>query len=185
MSREDEDHSEEEVEMEDSILSKLLPWMENITSLIKSGFEKHLNILQSEVYTLKINLDNEREKTSHLQKQNATLQTQLNILHGDFKNLEEKVDKLDQEKISNDIVIENLDKKEVSDPRKHLQEVINSTLMGQVVTDQDIIKASIFSNKRDPAKMTMIGKLKDESIKKAILTQKKMFFAKKYMLKKI
>ena len=161
-----------------TIMKVLIPWMENLTSLIKSGFEKHLELLQAEIYLLRKDVDAEKEKRKHLERLNEGLSQQMTFLANDLNDMEEKIDKVEQEKRSNDVVIENVEKLEVSDPGKHMQELINTTLMGKVVEDGDIIKTFIIPNKRNPTKMTLIGKFKNDLLKKAILAQRKMFIAK-------
>ena len=54
--------------------------------------------------------------------------------------------------------------------------------MGEVVCDDDLISTTIVG-KRGAPKMTLIGKLKNNSTKKAILTQKKMFLKEKIYVK--
>ena len=126
-----------------TIMKVLIPWMENLTSLIKSGFEKHLELLQAEIYLLRKDVDAEKEKRKHLERLNEGLSQQMTFVTNDLHDMEEKIDKVEQEKRSNDVVIENVEKLEVSDPGKHMQELINTTLMGKVMEDGDIIKTSI------------------------------------------
>ena len=163
---------------ESTVLKALLPWMENIASLIKTGFEKHLDCLQAEIYSMKKELDEEKKKRKALEESKKGLEFQVILLNKRVCEVEEEMDKIEQRGRLDDIVIDNMERKEVSDPKKHLQEIINKVLMAKTIEDDDMINATIIPNKRDPTKMTMIGKLKGEYLKKAILTQKKMFTAR-------
>ena len=92
--------------------------------------------------------------------------------------MEEEIDDVEREKRQNDIVIDNVERQEVSEGGKFLQQLINTTLMGNIVNEEEILKTTCIPNKRNPSKMTIIGKMKNDAIKKAILSQKKLFIAK-------
>ena len=62
---------------ESTLLKALLPWMENIASLIKTGFEKHLDCLQAEIYTMRKVLDEEKEKRKALEETKKGLEFQV------------------------------------------------------------------------------------------------------------
>ena len=96
--------------------------------------------------------------------------------------MKDRFEHLEQEKRINDIVVDNVDTSEMNDPNKHLQELINTTLMGVIVSDNELINTTVIK-KRGSDKMTLIGKLKSIATKKAILQQKKMFVKKRLFVK--
>ena len=86
---------------------------------------------------------------------------------------------MEQEKRKNDIVLDNIELSGTPDERdldRFFQNTVNKTLLGEIISDGDLIKTTPF-RKRGSQKWTLIAKLKDVSIKKAILKQKKMFWS--------
>ena len=157
-------------------------WMENITKLLKEGFERQLEVLHSEIFQLKKALDEEREKRGVLEKENCELRGEVRYIHGELDFLNGKIEQFDQERRQNDIVVSNIEATDTSDPNKLLQSIVNKTLLVEVISDCDLISTTVI-RKWGTQKMNLIGKLKDKMTKKAILTQKKMFVQNKLYVK--
>ena len=154
-------------------------WMQDITKLIKEGFEKQMEVLQHEIFQLKKGLDEEKKKRMELETENDQIKTEMKYLIGEVSYLHEKVEEAEQDKRNCDIVIDNVRRERVSDPRTHLRTIINETLMTEVVEDKDLLSAVIINKKDDEDKMILIGKLRDPSIKKTILSHKRLFIQKR------
>ena len=154
-------------------------WMQDISKLIKDGFERQMEVLQHEIFQLKKEQEKEKEKRMELERENDEMKSELKYLMGEVSYLNERVEEAEQEKRNCDIVIDNVKREKVSDPRTHLRTIINETMMTDVVEDKDLLSAVIVKKKGDEDKMIMIGKLRDVSIKKTILTQKRLFIQKR------
>ena len=165
--------SESQCEIPDTHIT-MMAWMEKVSKMISDGFEKHLQILQTEIFQIKTDLDKEKKKTERLSKENEGLRRDMKLAINEVNFLADRVEQLDQEKRQCDIVINNIDVSDVKEPVKFFQTVVNSTLMGEVVADSDILNATAIE-KRKNNKMTLIGTLKNVATKKAILVQRKMF----------
>ena len=154
-------------------------WMQDISKLIKDGFERQMEVLQHEIFQLKKEQEKEKERRIELERENDDMKSEIKYLMGEVSYLNEKVEEAEQEKRNCDIVIDNVKREKVSDPRSHLRTIINETMMTEVVEDKDLLSAIIVKKKYDDDKMIMIGKLRDPSIKKTILSHKRMFTQKR------
>ena len=170
-------HPNKKIEEKDYFIM-IKDYMEKMMELVKTGFETHLQALQAEIFEMKKDQKIEKERRKKIEKENEMMKDQLHYLTMKIEEMETASEQHEQEKRNLDIVIENIDNTEVSDPCQHLRNLINITLMGQVVAEDEIVKAVKITNKRNPKKMILIGTLKNKSTKKAILTQRKMFALK-------
>ena len=78
-----EDQEEEKAKdatSQEDILQVMKNFYENITSLIRNSFEKHIEVLQREVFDIKIQQDKDREKIHDLQRENGRLQEELQAI---------------------------------------------------------------------------------------------------------
>ena len=167
-------HPNKKIEEKDYFIM-MKDYMEKMMELVKTGFETHLQALQAEIFEMKKDQKIEKERRKKIEKENEMMKDQLHYLTMKIEEMETASEQHEQEKRNLDIVIENIDNTEVSDPCQHLRTLINKTLKGQVVDEDEIVKAVKITNKRNPKKMILIGTLKNKSTKKAILTQRKMF----------
>ena len=113
----------------EDILKLLTKFMEEVTTTLKGGLEKHLEVVQGEIFNMRKELDQEK-KTSKLEKVNTQLQEQLKHVCEKVNELTERLDNMDQEKCNLDIVLDNIDAGAVSDVTQTFINAVNLTLMG-------------------------------------------------------
>ena len=165
------------------ILAAMTTWMEKIGKMISDGFERQLEVLQAETFQLKKDLEKERTERVKLEGQVKTLREEVKGFQGELNFLTEKLNSFEEESRKNDVVFDNIPvPSEMQDPSAFLKTFVNQTLMGEVIGDGDLVSTTVF-RKRNTNKMTLIGKLKSPAIKKAILSQRKMFINKRIFVK--
>ena len=163
------------------IFESMKEWMQEMSKIVREGFEKHIQALEAEVFQLRKDHDREAEHRRQLQQQNSDLRDEVNSLRYEVDYLAEKMDEGEREKRENDIVLDNIeltdDNGDVRPPSKCLQNLVNKILLCEVINDDEIIKTTVIKKRGSP-KVTIIGKLRNIGTKKAILQQKKMFVQK-------
>ena len=158
--------------------------IENLSKLIKETYEKQMEVLQAEIFSLKKEVDIEKMRRKRLEEKTTGLQDDVKVLNASMNFTLNKLDDHEQEKRSCDIIIDNLDDiTEVRDASQHVCQVVNSALMGTIIEKSDIKNTKIIKNKFKKHKMTIITTLSSEANKRAILSQKKLFRAKNIYVK--
>ena len=160
--------------------------IKNLSDLIKSTYEKQMEALQHEIFTLRKELDEEKKKRKKMEENATTMSNEIKSVNGGMSYLMEQLQDMEQEKRNCDIVFENLDElSEVRDVSQHVCQTVNDTLMGTIIEKNDIQKTRIIKNKYKKNKVTIIATLSSEVNKKAILSQKKCSDPKVFLSKKI
>ena len=137
--------------------------IENLSKLIKETYEKQMEVLQAEIFSLKKEVDIEKTRRKRLEEKTTGLQDDVKVLNASMNFTLNKLDDHEQEKRSCDIIIDNLDDiTEVRDASQHVCQVVNSTLMGTIIEKSDIKNTKIIKNK---FKMTIITTLSSEANK--------------------
>ena len=157
--------------------------MKEITATIKTGFEKNMDILQHQIFEMRNEIDEEKKKTDELKEENSRLQGEINFIHARLCRLLERQEEEEQEKNNLDIVIDNVDNGGVSDASKAFVKIVNETLMGEVIRENEVEKAFSIKNKRNPETAFIIATVTSKSLKKAIFSQKKMFRSKNFYIR--
>ena len=157
--------------------------MENLTEIMRASFEKQTDVLHHEIFSLKDTLDQERQKRKKLEKENENLQADMTQIRREMQCLNDRLDDYDQNTRNSDVVFDNINREEVKDVRDFTTKLVNDALMGKVLDKNDLKKATIIKNKRNPQKMSIIATLCSETDKKSIFTQKKLFRAKNVYVK--
>ena len=106
-------------------------WMENITKLLKEGFGRQLEVLQSEIFQLKKDLDQEKERRGAIEKENCMILGEVRYLHAEIDFLSERVKNLEQENRKNDIILGNVEVSEDNDPNLLLKKLWTRRLWGK------------------------------------------------------
>ena len=179
---EDGEEDKENTEEVPNTIERLMSCMEAMMKMMKETMEKQMNVLQREIFDIKTMLEKETEKRRRVLQENEDLKREVSILHAQTNALTEKIDNIEQDKLSNDIVLSNVNKNEVSSPREAFKGIINRTLMTEVVKDSDICHINTTRSK-DPDKITIIATLNENCTKMAILKQRKMFAKNRIFVK--
>ena len=158
-------------------LEKIMKCMEEMIKMIKDTME----MLQHEILDLKTMVERETEKRRKVLHENEDLRGEINFLKAETNTLK-KIDELEQDQLSFDIVISNIEQTEVSSPSDTFKGLVNKTLMTEVVQDSDIARINVVRSK-EFNKMTLIATLTDMSTKNAIMSQRKLFMRKKLYVK--
>ena len=74
-------------------------------------------MLQRQIYDIKTMLKKETEKRRRVLHENEDLKREVSILRAQTNALNEKINNIEQDKISNDIVLSKVNKNEASSPR--------------------------------------------------------------------
>lgn len=166
----------------EDMVSILKDFCTNITNVIKNGFERHLDVLQHEIFEMRKEQEKDKNKIQALERDNEELKHDLSYLNGELQVMIEKMDQMEQKERRNDLIFDNVENFPVSGSGEELQVLVNKTLMGEVITDSDIKSTRVF-RKQKSDKTTIIATFKSLSIKKAILGQKKLFMKKNVFVK--
>ena len=83
-----------------------------------------------------------------MEKENQGLHDEVKFIYSELDYMKDRFEHLEQEKRINDIVVDNVDTSEMNDPNKHLQELINKTLMGVIVSDNELINTTVIKKTR-------------------------------------
>lgn len=167
----------------------LTAFIEKMTSFMQDGFERQiaslreeLEIVKKDLKEIKTELKMEKEKNKKMLQEKEELKEEMLSINGDLNYLLQKMDDSEQEKRNLDVVIDDVDEgliKGEKDPFVHL---VNKTLMGKVLEAEEMSATKIVRKKTN-GRLTVIGTLKSQAAKRAILSQKKMFYQKNMYVK--
>ena len=169
-----------EQKMEECI-SILKSFIENMTKVITTSFEKHSEALQSEIFAMRKEVEAEKKMRRQCEEEISTLKGQLKYVHGELQYMLDKQEAFEQDLRLCDVVMD-LEDQDVSDPKGQFCEIVNKTLMGKVIEKDDVKKVTVKKNNRTK-RMSLIATMDGDHCKKAILKQKKMFREKKIYVK--
>ena len=160
--------------MED-LMKEMTRFMDKITTTMKEGFEKQLACIQTELFEMKKQHDAELKLRKELQKENEAFKKEIKYLSGEVNYLLDKIDDIEQDSKNLDIVIDNIDESAISEPTKSFVDIVNATLLGKILSSDDVSKTVSLRNKHKVGKATLIGTVKCQASKKPFLHKKRCF----------
>ena len=152
-------------------------FMQKMTKVMQDGFDRQLLILKQELKELRKEVEEERNMRLELQRENARMKEELVCLNDDLTFLHSKVDEMEQQEKNLDIVIDNVDEATLRGKQTPFEDLVNSTLMGKVIETSEVLRFRTFQTRRT-GKVSILATVRNEAVKKAIFSQKKMFVKK-------